>query len=557
MSRVEIYRNGTKEGELPLQPRMRIGRIDKNEIQIESSKISRHHAEIFQQGEQYWVRDSGSTNGTFVNGERVPEGGQRLSSGDGITLGDFVVRFVLDVAEEEVPERTLELPVEAVSRAEPAPEPESPASPPEPIVDERPEASPLMEHLLDRRHPIPVWCAENRKDDVELKLVDIVDEAPDVKTFRFVGIQPLLFSYQPGQFLTLILDIDGQSVKRSYSMSSSPSRPHTLEITVKRVPGGLVSNHLQDNLKLGQVIRARGPSGKFTCFSYPSSKMLFIGAGSGCTPLMSMARWIVDTNADVDVKYLVSARNPEDIIFSQELEYLSARHSGFEAAATVTGQASGSGRWLGYRGRLCAPMLQLFAPDLMERHVYMCGPDGFMDAVRDCLKSIGFDMSRLHTESFGGKRVAKGTKVEPRDAAKHDSTMTPQARAVQLANESAVAEAVASTGARIEPASMQLRKPVEAPPAASSDLFRVSFVHEGVEVETDGESNLLEIAEANGLEIDYECRVGSCGTCRVKCDGEVEMDDDAGLEDDDRKAGYVLACTACPRGHVKIEIPEA
>jgi ferredoxin-NADP reductase len=151
----------------------------------------------------------------------------------------------------------------------------------------------------------------------------------------------MLFSYHPGQFVTFLLNIDDREVQRSYSMSSSPSRPHVLELTIKRVPGGLVSNWFCDQVKLGQSLAVRGPSGKFSCFTYPSTKMLFIGAGSGVTPLMSMGRWIVDTTSAVDVKLLFSFKSPTDIVFRKELELMSARHSRFQVAVTVT-----SG-WLG------------------------------------------------------------------------------------------------------------------------------------------------------------------------------------------------------------------
>lgn len=95
-----------------------------------------------------------------------------------------------------------------------------------------------------------------------MKVADIVEETHDVKTFRLVGEKPVLFSYRPGQFITFLLNIDGQDVERSYSMSSSPSRPHVLELTVKRVPGGVVSNWLCDHVKLGQRLTIKGPLGR-------------------------------------------------------------------------------------------------------------------------------------------------------------------------------------------------------------------------------------------------------------------------------------------------------
>jgi glycine betaine catabolism B len=221
-----------------------------------------------------------------------------------------------------------------------------------------------------------------------------------------------LFSYKPGQFVTFLLDIDGEKVQRSYSMSSSPSRPHTLETTIKRVPGGRVSNWFCDNVKLGDVLRIKGPSGKFTCFNYPSNKMLLIGAGSGITPVMSMCRWIVDTTADVDVKLLASYRSPADAIFRKELELVSARHSRFQVAVSVTSGWRGTESWTGYTGRISKQIIEIFAPDYKERHIFMCGPEPFMEAVKELLCHMDFDISQLHTESFGSGRVAQGITKE-------------------------------------------------------------------------------------------------------------------------------------------------
>jgi hypothetical protein len=106
-----------------------------------------------------------------------------------------------------------------------------------------------------------------------VKVADIVEETHEVKTFRLVGEKPVLFSYRPGQFVTFLLNIGGEDVERSYSMSSSPSRPHVLEVTVERVPGGIVSNWLCDHVKLGQRLTIKGPAGNFSCFDYPAAKM--------------------------------------------------------------------------------------------------------------------------------------------------------------------------------------------------------------------------------------------------------------------------------------------
>src|SRR5258707_12284540 len=101
---------------------------------------------------------------------------------------------------------------------------------------------------------------------MNVTLATDIEETADAKTFRLVGEKPLLFSYRPGQFVTLLLTIDGEDIERSYSISSSPSRPHVLELTVKRVTGGRVSNWLWDHVMLGERRTLKCPAGKFSCF---------------------------------------------------------------------------------------------------------------------------------------------------------------------------------------------------------------------------------------------------------------------------------------------------
>lgn len=151
---------------------------------------------------------------------------------------------------------------------------------------------------IDPRRDLPVWQGQS----TPLCVTEIIRETHDVYTYRFQGDPLCRFVYLPGQFCTLVLNIDGKKVVRSYSISSAPTRPFTLEITVKRVPGGLVSNWLADNVKVGDRIEISGPKGKFTL--EPGKiprKILFIGGGSGITPLMSMTRWLSDVAAPTDV----------------------------------------------------------------------------------------------------------------------------------------------------------------------------------------------------------------------------------------------------------------
>lgn len=255
----------------------------------------------------------------------------------------------------------------------------------------------------------------------EVRCVKVIAETHDVTTFTFGMSQPVLFFFKPGQFVTLELEIEGERVMRSYTISSSPSIPYSFSITVKRVEGGKVSNWLHDNLKSGDQIAVHGPVGQFNCMDFPADKVLLLSGGVGITPVMSMARWWFDTDSEVDMVFAHSARSPKDIIYALELEYMTTRNDNFQmhliSETTEVGHA-----WGGYRGYLNQHMLGLIAPDFMEREVFYCGPEPYMKAVKTMLQNIGFDMTRYHEESFGATPVADVALAEKHaDAAEVES----------------------------------------------------------------------------------------------------------------------------------------
>ena len=162
-----------------------------------------------------------------------------------------------------------------------------------------------------------------------VRCVKVIQETWDVRTFCFMADQPILFFFKPGQFVTLELEIDGQPIMRSYTISSSPSVPYSFSVTIKRVPGGKVSNWLHDTLHEGQELAVHGPVGLFNAIDFPSPKVLYLSGGVGITPVMSMARWFYDTNANVDMTFIHSARSPKDIIYHRELEHMASRIDNF------------------------------------------------------------------------------------------------------------------------------------------------------------------------------------------------------------------------------------
>ncbi|GAB1543991.1 hypothetical protein NUACC21_66670 [Scytonema sp. NUACC21] len=361
-----------------------IGRALNCDLVLMSLEVSRIHARIIFQRGQYYFTDLCSKVGSRINNEEVKANQSYiLQENDIIRIGGFVIL------------------VEAI------------------------ETSLLSGETFQggRQYSTGQWI----KDDALVRCVGIVDETADVKTFRLVAEPSVLFSYKPGQYVTLEVDINGESILGSYFISSTPSRPHSLEITVKRVGRAtdsrnrslaLVSNWLHDRLTVGSTVKLiGGPMGEFTCFDKPSQKLLMISSGNGIIPIMSITRWMSDTSSDgSDIVFFHSARTPRDIIFKRELELMAARMPTFRLAMTMTQPEPGD-VWMGLTGKVTEAMLQTIAPDLQERTVYVCGPDSFLQAVKAMLEALAFPMQNYYEEKLGapkkGQNALKISGKEP------------------------------------------------------------------------------------------------------------------------------------------------
>ena len=154
---------------------------------------------------------------------------------------------------------------------------------------------------MDYFNPVKTQTWANGRHQV--RCLKVIQETHDVKTFCFDMAQPMLFFFKPGQFITLELAIGTEKVMRSYTISSAPSIPYSFSVTVKRVAGGQVSNWLHDNLQSGDLLTVHGPVGQFNCMDFPAEKVLLLSGGVGITPVMSMARWLFNTNAGVDMAF--------------------------------------------------------------------------------------------------------------------------------------------------------------------------------------------------------------------------------------------------------------
>ncbi len=566
MLKIKVFnsRTPTEIKELDLQPEKMlnreclIGRSHNCGVVLDNTEVSRMHGKIFFQEQSYYFADFGSTYGSWLNAEKVTfNQSYLLKLGDILRIGGFVLMVVGVGATDDEPtvvilaeEKTSVLPVSNGEVA--AKEATSAASSPHqymPVAMAEPAK-------LER------WT----KGELTVRCVRVIDETVDVKTFCFVATAPVLFTYKPGQFVTLELEINGEQVSRSYSISSTPSRPHTLEITVKRVPPpptdgtevprGLVSNWLHENVTAGSEIKLGGALGKFTCFANPCQKLLLISGGSGITPMMSMSRWLVDTASECDMIFFHSARSPREIIFRQELELIAARHPNFNLAITTTRKEPGQ-CWLGLTGRLTAAMLQSVAPDFKERTVYVCGPNTFMAGVQELLAGLSFPMQNYYEESFGPPRKQeKQPKPAAAPSALKDTASSPGGLRDLLGKLPPTAPAVPVENPHATVPQPVVASPTPTPSVSTPSQLAVVFAKSGKEVTCDGEEPILNLAEQQGVKIRSSCRSGNCGTCKKrKLEGEVSMEgyDPEALEESERQQGYILTCISYPRGRVVID----
>jgi glycine betaine catabolism B len=358
--------------------------------------------------------------------------------------------------------------------------------------------------------------------------VSVTPETHDVKTFTFVADPPRIFSYKPGQFITLDVPIDGKIVRRSYTISSSPSRPFTLTITVKRAHSSTVSKWLHENVSPGFEMDIAGPNGKFSCFHGPAQKLLLIAAGSGITPMMSMLRWLSDTESPVDVVVINNVRTPNDIIFKRELHLISTILGNHLRLGIVPTQVHAGQAWNGPTGRFSENLLRYFAPDFLEREVYVCGPASYMEVVKDLLENAGFPLARFHQESFG---------AAPVEATKEVSNAAPvPAPAPTAMPPRLVAQMVSSSNVN------------------NGTSSEVVFAKSGKTISCEPNDFILEVAEENGMELANSCRAGTCGTCRLtKIEGTVLMDDQSALTEEDIQSGMVVICIGRAQGRVVLD----
>ena len=234
--------------------------------------------------------------------------------------------------------------------------------------------------------------------EAERTIVEIVDETHDVKTFRLDnrdGVVPFDF---PGKFVKVCVAIDGREQWRSFTVSSPPSRPETLDLTIKVNPAGEVSRYLFEHAAAGTQLRIRGTQGGF--FFDPerhSEPLLLISAGSGITPMMSILRFLADRGMNRECVFLHGARTAADRIFADQCAEIAAESPWLKYVVTLSQPPE---TWMGPRGRILAEHIAEHASDLERWRAFLCGPNDFMECMRASLLACGVPADRIHTEQF-------------------------------------------------------------------------------------------------------------------------------------------------------------
>ncbi|GAB09973.1 NADPH oxidoreductase [Gordonia araii NBRC 100433] len=241
----------------------------------------------------------------------------------------------------------------------------------------------------------PLWSARELRG----RVVSVRRETADSATIEIKPGWGFSFDYQPGQYLGIGVDVGGRWIWRSYSLTSAPERAErtqTVSITVKAMPEGFLSSHLVKGLKPGTIVRLAAPAGEFVLPEPLPEKLLFLTAGSGVTPIISMLRTVAHRKQRTDIVLIHSAPSPDDVLFGDELAgYAESGLVDVHLHHTVDS------------GRLTEVDVETICADWAQRETWACGPAGFLDLMSGMFDRAGA-AEHLHLERFALERGAAG-----------------------------------------------------------------------------------------------------------------------------------------------------
>lgn len=333
-----------------------------------------------------------------------------------------------------------------------------------------------------------------------LKVIDVVRETPDAVSVAFEVPAALKhdYKYKQGQYLTLKLNVNGEEVRRSYSICSSPVDENELRVAIKKVKNGKVSTFINDKTKAGDVIEVMTPMGNFYSEMNPANKKNYVlfGGGSGITPMMSILKTVLRVEPQSTVTLFYGNNDITSVIFQKEIDALAAANADRLKVYHILNTAPAN-----YPALLTGLMTKEKNLSLIENYVgtnannefFICGPTPMMDNVMAALKDLKIKEEQIHIEYFTAPVNAEEAK----------------------------------------------------PKVETADGAKATIILDGDEREVTLEANetILEAALRIGLDAPYACQGGSCCTCRALLqEGQVDMAVNYALSASEVKQGFILTC---------------
>lgn len=343
-----------------------------------------------------------------------------------------------------------------------------------------------------------------------LEVAQVHQETPECIVVGFKIPEALRedFAFHHGQYLTLKLTVNGEELRRSYSICSSPLDKEELRIAVKKVEHGRASTQLVEKLKAGMSIEVMSPMGSFTTPLDPSRERNYVAfaAGSGITPILSILKTVLRTEAKSTFTLFYGNTDVDRIIFRQKLEELKLQHGRRLAVHHIL--SKGVDEDMLFNGRIttdkAVELVKRFVVDRNDNEYFICGPEQMMVNVSEALVKLGVEKKRIHIELFS----------------------TPVSN--EAKKEAAHATSSAFTG------------------VADVKVILDGREHE-MKVSASGDA-VLDVALDAGLDVPFACKGAVCCTCKARViEGQVEMAMNYALTDEEVADGYVLTCQTHPR----------